>query len=153
MSATAEVLRTKSGAGRTYWPNAIASMVVVLALAAAAAGISAVRAQQHAAPTRTVLQKHDLQAQGEEGVMVLVDIPVGAREGRHTHPAEVFVYVLEGTLTLDKEGEPSASYKAGETFFVERGIVHEGRNGGSTPVKAVAVFVTDKGKPMTTQVQ
>ena len=131
----------------------LAGSAAVLTLAAAVAGISAVRAQQQPGPTRTMLQKHDLQAPGEEGVMVLVDIPVGAREGRHTHPAEVFVYVLEGTLTLDKEGKPSASYKAGETFFVERGIIHEGRNGGNAPVKAVAVFVTDKGKPMTTQVQ
>ena len=35
---------------------------------------------------------------------------------------------------------------------LREGIVHEGRNGGNAPVKAVAVFVTDKGKPMTTQV-
>jgi quercetin dioxygenase-like cupin family protein len=124
------------------------------AVAMAAAGVlSAVRAQQPGAPTRTVVQKHDLHAQGEEGVMALVEMPVGSREGRHTHPAEVFVYVLEGTLKLEKEGRPAASYKAGETFFVERGIVHEGMNGGNTPVKAVAVFVTDKGKPMTTQVK
>lgn len=129
----------------------LAGSVTVL-VAAAAGVLSVVRAQQPGTPTRTVLLKHDLQAQGEEGVLVLVEMPVGSREGRHTHPAEVFVYVLEGTLKLDKEGKPSASYKAGETFFVERGIVHEGMNGGNTPVKAVAVFVTDKGKPMTTQV-
>jgi quercetin dioxygenase-like cupin family protein len=119
----------------------------------AAGGFAVVHAQQQGTPTRTVLQKHDLLAQGEEGVMALVEMPVGSREGRHTHPAEVFVYVVEGTLKLDKEGKPSQSYKAGESFFVERGIVHEGMNGGNTPVKAVAVFVTDKGKPMTTQVK
>jgi quercetin dioxygenase-like cupin family protein len=122
-----------------------------LAVIVAAGGFAVVHAQ--GAPTRTVLQKHDLLAQGEEGVMALVEMPVGSREGRHTHPAEVFVYVVEGTLKLDKEGKPSQSYKAGESFFVERGIVHEGMNGGNTPVKAVAVFVTDKGKPMTTQVK
>jgi quercetin dioxygenase-like cupin family protein len=100
-----------------------------------------------------VVQKQDLRAQGQEGVMVVVDIPVGAREGRHTHPAEVFVYVLEGTLRLDIEGKPSTDYKPGQSFFVEAGKVHEGSNGGNTPVKAVAVFVTDKGKPLTTQVK
>jgi quercetin dioxygenase-like cupin family protein len=129
---------------------------VVLAgfiVAAMAAGGSVVHAQQTGGPTRTVVQKHDLRANGEEGVMVVVDIPVGAREGRHTHPAEVFVYVLDGTLHLDVEGRPSADYKAGQTFFVEAGKVHEGSNGGSTPVKAVAVFVADKGKPLTTQVK
>lgn len=126
---------------------------VVLSVIVAAGGFAVARAQQQGSPTRTVVQKQDLQAHGEEGVMVVVDIPVGAREGRHTHPAEVFAYVLEGTLKLDKEGKPSQSYKAGDTFFVERGIVHEGMNGGNTPVKIIAVFVTDKGKPMTTQVK
>jgi quercetin dioxygenase-like cupin family protein len=122
-------------------------------LAAAAGAISVVHAQQAGTPTRTVMQKHDLHAQGEEGVLALVEMPVGSREGRHVHPAEAFVYVLEGTLHLDVEGRPSADYKAGQTFFIEAGKVHEGSNGGSTPVKAVAVFVADKGKPLTTQVK
>ncbi len=127
--------------------------VSVAALAAAMGGTPVARAEQpQGGPTRTILQKHDLHARGEEGVMALVDLPVGSREGRHTHPAEAFVYVLEGTLTLDMDGQASASYKAGESFFVPRGKIHEGRNAGDTPVKAVAVFVTDKGKPMTTQV-
>ena len=123
---------------------------VAIATLAATVGLSAVQAQQAPAVKRTVLQKHDLRAQGEEGVMAQVELPVGAREGRHTHPAEVFGYVIEGTLTFDVEGRPQATYKAGDSFFVEAGKVHEGANNGSTPVKVVAVFVTDKGKPMTT---
>ncbi len=102
---------------------------------------------------RTVLQKHELRAQGLEGVMAQVEIPPGGREGRHTHPAEVFGYVVEGTITLEVEGRPPATLKAGESIFIEAGKVHEGINRSDAPVKLVAVFVTEKGKPMTTQAQ
>lgn len=130
--------------------STLAASAVIAALAAAW-GIPAVRAQQAPPVKRTVLQKHDLRAQGQEGVMALVEIPAGGREGRHSHPAEAFVYVMDGTLTFDVEGKPAATYRAGDSFFIEPGRVHEGINSGSAPAKLVAVFVTDKDKPMTTQ--
>jgi quercetin dioxygenase-like cupin family protein len=129
--------------------------LILSALIAAAAlwGASVATAQQHAPGVkRTVLQKHDLGAPGKEGVMALVEIPAGAREGKHTHPADAFVYVIEGALTLEYEGKPATTYSAGQSFYIEPGKVHEGINNGSTAAKAVAVFVTEKGKPMTTQV-
>jgi quercetin dioxygenase-like cupin family protein len=99
---------------------------------------------------RTVLQKHDLRPPGFEGVMAKVEIPVGGREGRHTHPAEVFAYVVEGTVTFDVEGRPTATFRAGDSFFIEAGKVHEGINRGDAPAKLIAVFTTEKGKPLTT---
>lgn len=120
-------------------------------IAALSLSTIALVAQAQTAPTvtRTLLQKHDVQAPGLEQVMALTNIPPGAREGRHTHPAEAMVYVLEGVITLEVEGKPQAAYKAGESFFIERGKVHEGMNLGTVPAKAVAVFVADKGKPLT----
>jgi quercetin dioxygenase-like cupin family protein len=100
---------------------------------------------------RTVLLRHDTNIPNYEAVLVQVEIPVGAREGRHTHPGLAMIHVLEGTLTLDYEGKPTASYKAGESFYVEAGKVHEGINKGKAPVKAIATFVIEKGKPITTQ--
>jgi quercetin dioxygenase-like cupin family protein len=126
----------------------VVSLVSAVVLAA---GVSVARAQQAPTVKRTVLQKQALRAHGQEGVMALVEIPPGGREGRHTHPAEAFVYVVEGTLTFDVEGKPTATYKAGDSIFIEAGRIHEGVNQGTTPVKAVAVFVADKDKPLTTQ--
>jgi quercetin dioxygenase-like cupin family protein len=102
---------------------------------------------------RSVLQKHDLRAHDMEGVMAQVEIPVGGREGRHTHPAEVFGYVIEGTLTVELEGKAPMTLKSGDSFFVEPGQIHEAINAGSTAAKLIAVFVTEKGKAMTTQVK
>ncbi len=120
---------------------------------ATVAWTASTRAEAPPSVKRSVLQKHDLHAAKQEGVMAMVEIPPGGREGRHTHPAEVFAYVLEGTATLDIEGKPAQTLKAADTFFIEPGQIHEVINNGTGPVKLVAVFFTDKGKPMTSQVQ
>ena len=111
---------------------------------------SAAPAQQPTV-TRKVLLQQDLAIPGFTAAMVAVEIPVGGREGKHTHPGTVMVYVQEGALTLDYEGKPTATYKAGQTFSVEPGKIHEGINKGSTPVRAIASFIVEKEKPLTTQ--
>jgi quercetin dioxygenase-like cupin family protein len=110
-------------------------------------------AQNQPSVTRKVLMQQDLNIPGYSTALVSIEIPAGGREGRHTHPGTLLVYVQEGTLTLDYEGKPTRAYKAGETFSVEPGKIHEGINKGNTPVKALASFVVEKGKPLTTQVQ
>src|SRR5215831_8378452 len=94
---------------------------------------------------RTVLLQHDTSAPGYEALLVQVEIPAGGREGRHTHPGLAMIHVLEGTLSLDYEGKPQATYKAGDSFYVEAGKVHEGINKTNAPVKAIATFVIPKG--------
>jgi quercetin dioxygenase-like cupin family protein len=110
-------------------------------------------AAQQPAVTRKILLKQDSPVPGYEQALALVDFPPHSREGRHTHPGSAIIYVLEGTLTLDREGKPTATYKPGESAFVEAGKIHEGRNPGDTPVKVIATFLLQKGLPMTSQVQ
>ncbi len=101
---------------------------------------------------RKVLLTQDLAIPGYQTVMASVEIPAGGREGKHTHPGAVVVYLAEGTLTLESEGKPTTTYKPGESFYIESGKIHEGINNGSTAVKAVATFIVEKGKPLTTTV-
>jgi len=98
---------------------------------------------------RKILLTQDLPIAGYQTVMAAVEIPAGGREGRHTHPGAVVVYIQEGILTFDYEGKPTTTYKAGESFFIEAGKIHEGINKGGSPVKAIATFVVEKGKPLT----
>jgi quercetin dioxygenase-like cupin family protein len=128
-----------------------AKTLLAASIGVLAAATIALAADPPAQITRAVVEKHDLRAQGQEGVMALVTIQPGGKEGRHTHPAEAFGYVVEGTLTLDVEGQPTATKNAGDSFFIGAGKIHEGQNKGTGVVKIVAVFVTDKGKPLTTQ--
>jgi len=102
---------------------------------------------------RKVLLTQDLSIPGYQTVMAAVEIPPGGREGRHTHPGAVVVFVQEGVLTFDHEGKATATYKAGDAFYIEPGKIHEGINNGTAPVKAVATFVVEKGKPLTSAAQ
>jgi quercetin dioxygenase-like cupin family protein len=98
---------------------------------------------------RTVLMKQEiLSVPDHEGLLVQVEFAPGAREPKHTHPGDVFAYVEEGTLTQNLEGTPAVTVKPGETFFVPAGKVHWGENVGKTPVKVLATFVVEKGKPL-----
>lgn len=103
---------------------------------------------------RNILTKQDLSNfPGHEGVVAQVEFAPGAREGRHTHPGDIFVYVLEGTLTVGVEGKPVMTVKPGEVFFIPAGKVHWGENAGNAPVKVIAAFVVEKGKPLTSPAQ
>ena len=130
---------------------AVVTAIVVFGLLAARALVSG----QTAAPTvkRTVLLQHDVSAPGYEALLVQVEIPAGGREGRHTHPGTAMIHVVEGAITLDYEGKPTTTYKAGQSFFVDAGKVHEGINMTNAPTKAIATFVIPKGQPVTTQVK
>ncbi len=102
--------------------------------------------------TRKVLMQQDLPMANTTEALIEVTIPVGGREGRHTHPGALMVYVKSGAISLDYEGKPNVTYKAGETFFVETGKIHEGINRGTEPAVALATFVGPKGEPITKQV-
>src|SRR2546426_11064602 len=108
--------------------------------------VCAVSSAQQPQVTRRVLIQQDLNAPGYAGALVAVEIPAGGREGKHTHPGTLMAYVQEGAIDLEYEGKPTKTYKAGETFFVEPGKIHEGINKGSTSVKVIATFVVEKGK-------
>ena len=119
----------------------------------AALGSSANAQTTAPGPTRTVLLQHDTTMPGYENVLVRVELPVGGREGRHTHPGLALVHVLAGALTLEHEGRPTVTYQAGESFSIEAGKAHEGLNKGTIPITAIASFVVEKGKPLATPVK
>jgi len=132
------------------------SKIVGISLAVAAiamAGGLALNAQPPAAVKRNVVLKQDMTIPDREGVMALVEIPVGAQEGKHTHFAEVFAFVLEGSISLENEGVPTVTVKAGEVFHILPGKVHNATNNGTVTAKLAAVFVAEKGKPLTTKVE
>jgi quercetin dioxygenase-like cupin family protein len=105
---------------------------------------------QSAGVKRTVLMRRATTVPGYEVVLLEADIPAGGREGRHTHPGTLLARVEQGTVTLDYEGK-STAYKAGESFFVDAGKVHEGSNKGDVPAKILATLVVKTGEALTTQ--
>ncbi|MBZ5538614.1 MAG: cupin domain-containing protein [Acidobacteriia bacterium] len=130
----------------------VARTLVVLAVIAVAGGL-ALNAQQAPVVKRTILMKQDMSIPDREAVMALVELPPGAAEGRHTHPAEVYAFVQEGTISLENEGSPTVTLKAGDVFHIAPGKVHQATNAGSGTARLSAVFVAEKGKPLTTPVK
>jgi quercetin dioxygenase-like cupin family protein len=102
---------------------------------------------------RTDLQRHDLSAPGWEAVQVRVDIEPGMAFGRHTHPGEEIIYVLNGTFEYEIEGKPPAILKAGDVLFIPAGTIHAAKNVGSDTASELATYVVEKGKPLLTLVK
>lgn len=113
----------------------------------------ALRADEAPKIQRQILLKDDLGIAGHEGLMVRVEIPPGVAEGYHTHPADVFAFVLEGEVVQELAGKPTVTLKAGDVFHVPANTVHQATNKGSVPAKIAVVFVAEKGKPLTTPVK
>ncbi len=101
---------------------------------------------------RKVLEQHDIDPNSTMTASA-VTIPAGGREGRHTHTGPLILYVVSGAFSLDHEGKPNTTYKAGETAFVEAGKQHEGINKGTVDAFGIGFFITPKGAPLTTQVE
>jgi quercetin dioxygenase-like cupin family protein len=58
--------------------------------------------------------------------------------------------VLEGQLELRIEGQPPRLVKAGESFFIPAGVIHDGTNTGSGKAIVFATYIVEKGKPIAT---
>jgi quercetin dioxygenase-like cupin family protein len=102
---------------------------------------------------RTELQRHDLSIPGREVIQVRGDFPPGAAVPRHTHPGEELVYVFEGMLEFQLEGQPPVTLKAGEVLFVPAGTVHTAKNVGGGNSAAFSTYIVEKGKPLLTLAQ
>jgi quercetin dioxygenase-like cupin family protein len=122
----------------------------------AAAGLivgSAVALAQTAEIKRTELQRQDLSVAGREVVQVRVDFPPGTAFGRHRHPGEEIVNVIEGTLEYEVEGRPPATLAAGEVLLIPAGVVHAARNVGRATAAELATYIVEKGKPLVVRVE
>ncbi|WP_394789780.1 cupin domain-containing protein [Rhodoferax sp.] len=103
---------------------------------------------QNSGLTRTLVGRADVSVPGREAVVARVEVAPGAKAGRHTHPGDEISYVLEGEATLLVDGQPPRTIKAGESFVVPAGVVHDAHNDGSVPTRLVGVYVVEKGQPL-----
>jgi len=96
---------------------------------------------------RTPLQSIDF-PEGYRTVTGLAEVLPGHASGPHTHPGIETGYVLEGEVMMSVEGEPEQHLKAGDSFVIPPGAIHDVKSIGSVPAKAISVFVVDKSKPL-----
>jgi quercetin dioxygenase-like cupin family protein len=94
---------------------------------------------------RTPLQTVDFPA-GFQTVSAIAEIPAGGCAGRHTHPGAETTYVLEGDIVVKIEGKPDQTLKAGQSFQIPVGAVHDACTTGG--MKVLATYIVEKGKPV-----
>lgn len=97
---------------------------------------------------RELVGRADVSVAGREAVVARVEVGPGGKAGRHTHPGDEISYVVEGESLLLVDGQPPRRVKAGESFIIPAGVVHDAHNDTDKPVKLVGVYVVEKGKPL-----
>jgi len=104
-----------------------------------------------AAVVKPLLTQDLANAPGKEGLMLTVEYVPGGAAAPHRHDAEVFVYVLEGTVVMQVDGQEPVTLKAGQTFREKPGDIHrQSKNASATePAKLLVFMVKDQGKPPT----
>lgn len=102
-----------------------------------------------AAESVTELMTRDLvDVRGKEVLMITVTYLPGGASLPHRHDAQVFVYVLEGELTMQLKGGLPVTLRPGQTFYEGPGDVHQvSANASRTvPAKILVFMVKDKAK-------
>ena len=127
-------------------------MTLVVLIVGSGLVLQVARAQQPGVK-RTDLQRHDLSVPGREVVQVRVDLDPGVAFGKHRHPGEEIIYVIEGSLEYEVEGKPPMTLKAGEVLFIPAGTIHAARNVGTGRGAELATYIVEKGKPLLTVVE
>jgi quercetin dioxygenase-like cupin family protein len=118
------------------------------AIALALAGTAGVLVAQTPALQRTVVGRADVSVPGREAVVARVEVQPGGKAGRHTHPGDEISYVTDGEITLLVDGQAPQVKKAGDSFVIPAGVVHDAHNNSSGVTKLVGVYVVEKGKPL-----
>src|SRR5262249_57996225 len=67
-----------------------------------------------------------------EIVSVIGELEPGGRTALHQHPVPDFVYILEGTVTVQGDGGQAREYPAGKAFLEDVNSKHQAWNKGAT---------------------
>lgn len=116
-------------------------------------GTAATQSQPPAAATQTSnikripLQKFDVPGTQYETIIGIAEIAPNALVGRHTHTGPESGYILEGELVVMIDGQPDRAIKAGDSYLIPPGAVHDAKS-GPKGAKVIATYVVEKGKPL-----
>lgn len=87
-------------------------------------------------------------ANRQEIKVLTATIKPGAKTVFHTHRYPVTVYILEGAFTLETDGRPAVTVKAGEAMVEPANVRMTGYNKSATePMRVVIFYVSDPDAP------
>ena len=90
----------------------------------------------------------------QEVRVLTATIKPGDKTVFHTHRFPVTVYMLEGAFTLEMEGKPPVTIKAGQAMVEPPNVKMTGHNRSATdPIRLVIFYVSDPETPFLDPVQ
>jgi quercetin dioxygenase-like cupin family protein len=100
---------------------------------------------------RTLMVKDLPDLLDKEGMVEVVDFAPGEVSEPHRHNADLFVYVLAGSVITQVKGENPKTVHAGGVFYESPTDIHAiSRNAsGKDPAKLLVFYVKSKGAPPT----
>jgi quercetin dioxygenase-like cupin family protein len=116
--------------------------------------VHAVASDKDPAPPAAVIQqlmdKELAGVPGRELLMLTVEYLPGGASLPHRHDAQVFVYVLQGSVMMQVAGSPAVTLHKGQTFYEGPADVHVvSANASKTaPAKILVFILKDKGAPV-----
>lgn len=117
---------------------------------ASPAATQATQAEQAAPPIKRIpLQRFDVPGTAYETVIGIAEIAPNVAIGRHTHPGPESGYVMAGSFELLIDGQAPRLLKAGDSYAVPLGTVHDAK-AGPEGAKVIATYVIQKGQPLAT---
>jgi quercetin dioxygenase-like cupin family protein len=75
----------------------------------------------------------------------IVTIPPGGETGWHLHEVPLFVYILEGEVTVDYGEKGVKVVKQGESILEAMNWAHNGMNKTDKPLRILAVYIGADG--------
>ena len=93
-------------------------------------------------------QEQRLAATYEHAAIGIAEIAPGGTAGRHTHPGIETGYILEGEADVLIDGTPPLHLKAGDSYQIPAGAVHDAKVAGDKSLKVLGIYVVDKTKPL-----
>ena len=120
--------------------------IALAALAALASSAAAGGAAASDAVVAPLITRDLIGVPGKEVTMETVEYAPGAKSPPHRHHAQVFVYVLEGSVRMQVQGSPTVTLGPGGTFYESPDDLHTiSENASQTKsAKFVVVMVKDK---------
>ena len=125
----------------------LAALAVAWSLAACAGAESQPTATPPPPGIRLTVEGPVAGAPGHHLVMGELVLPPGAPVPRHRHSGEEFVTVLEGSVTLYRDGMADLVLNPGEGVRIAPGVPHSGIAGGQG-LRAVSSWIVVDGQPL-----
>ena len=97
-----------------------------------------------------LMNKDVIGAPGKEVALITVSYLPAGTTLPHRHDAQVFVYVLKGTVSMQIAGSPKVTLHAGDTFYEGPDDVHLVSANASTsaPAKLLVFVIKNRGSPL-----